>query len=230
MNILKKAKNNVCQAPTYGKLSYSQSGEDLIVKFLLDTVGIIVPTYIDVGAHHPQYINNTTIFYESGSTGVNIEPDPELFKLFKTIRKNDTNINIGVAAGEKTLDFYVLSTPTLNTFSKEEVKKYKSEGYHVERVIKVKTLSINKIIKKYFNKAPDFMNLDAEGMNLEILKSLDFDIYSPNVICVETISFSLTGTGKKDHKLIKYLKTKGYLLYADTYINSIFVKKTLWVR
>jgi hypothetical protein len=48
------------------------------------------------------------------------------------------------------------------------------------------------------------------------------------VLCVETISYELSGNGKKDLELIDFVLSKGYMLYADTNINTIFVKKTFW--
>lgn len=64
------------------KKSYSQSGEDLIIKYIFDALGIEKPSYIDVGAYHPYCLSNTSLFYELGSKGINIEPDPMLFKNF----------------------------------------------------------------------------------------------------------------------------------------------------
>ncbi len=77
---------------------------------------------------------------------------------------------------------------------------------------------------------PDFLSLDAEGIDEIVLQSIDYKDNFPKVICVETISFSTVGRGKKNKKIISFLEEKGYLLYADTNINSIFVKKDLWER
>lgn len=59
----------------FKKISYSQCGEDLIVSFIFNRLGILNPNYIDIGAHHPYKLSNTAFFYESGSRGINIEPD-----------------------------------------------------------------------------------------------------------------------------------------------------------
>src|SRR5688572_6735284 len=79
-----------------GSESFSQSGEDLIVDFILNGVGLSMPTYLDIGAHHPHYINNTYKFYKRGCRGVNIEPDPSLIVEFERIRSEDVNLNFGV--------------------------------------------------------------------------------------------------------------------------------------
>ena len=53
------------------QISYSQSGEDLIVKHIFENLGVKKPSYLDIGAYHPFHLNNTVIFYLSGSHGIN---------------------------------------------------------------------------------------------------------------------------------------------------------------
>ncbi|MFM6249337.1 MAG: hypothetical protein ACKPEQ_09345, partial [Dolichospermum sp.] len=57
-------------------ISYSQCGEDLIINFIFNNLGIINPSYLDIGAHHPTYLSNTYSFYRKGCQGVCVEPDP----------------------------------------------------------------------------------------------------------------------------------------------------------
>jgi len=223
-------KKEVGEIKEGAKKSFSQSGEDLIVKYLFDNLGISKPVYIDIGAHHPRYINNTAIFYDSGSTGVNIEPDSTLFEAFIKDRPLDTNLNVGISPKSSKLDFYLMSAPTLNTFSREETKNFVKEGYSIVGKVKIKTHNINDIIGEHLGYSPDFINLDAEGLDFEILESFDFEKYSPIVWCIETISFSQKGHGVKDKELIRFVESKGYMLYADTNINSIFIKEDVWKR
>ena len=214
------------------KVSYSQSGEDLIVAFIFEALGIEDPTYIDIGAHHPQYLSNTAIFYERGSRGINIEPDPVLFNAFTARRALDTNLQIGVGPTAGKLDFYVMSTPTLNTFSKQEAERYQEkEGYRIEKVLSIPVLTVSEVLTRYFKKTwPDFLSLDIEGLDLVVLQSLDLRETGPLVICVESITFSSKRNGAKLPEMIKLLENQGYLLYADTHINSIFVRRDRWVE
>ena len=76
--------------------SYSQCGEDLILGFLVRSLGIERPSYIDIGAHDPTYLNNTKLLYQRGSRGINIEANPALIQRFKRQRPADINLNIGV--------------------------------------------------------------------------------------------------------------------------------------
>jgi FkbM family methyltransferase len=216
----------------YEKRSFSQSGEDLIIEFIFNAIGIYYPTYIDIGAHHPYYLNNTAIFYLKGCKGINIEPDPSLFLPFMHERKNDINLNIGISEKKDSLDFYVMNVPTLNTFSKSEAENYSNQGnFFVNDVKRINVDTISNILAEYNNGIfPDFLTLDAEGIDELVLKSIDYEINKPTVICTETISFSENGTGIKNHDIIKFLESQGYMLYADTHINSIFVLKDKWIR
>lgn len=216
----------------YKKISFSQSGEDLIVKFIFDNLGIHNPTYIDIGAHHPYFISNTALFYKNGSRGINIEPDPTLFKEFLKYRKEDINLNIGISDCNSELDFYIISSPTLNTFSKAEAEKYAMEGdYTIKSIEKINVQILSNILNEFSNGIfPQYLSIDAEGVDEKIVREIDFDKNFPIVICIETISFSTSGNGIKNIELIDYIVDKGYMVYADTNINTIFVKKEFWQR
>jgi len=216
----------------YSKISYSQSGEDIIVDFIFQTLKITDISYLDIGAHHPYYLSNTALFYEKGHKGINIEPDPILYQPFLSQRSRDTNLNIGVSEKSGLFDFFLMHPPTLNTFSEEEAKRVALEEggiYKFDKKIKVEVDTVSNILEKYnYGKFPDFLNLDAEGVDEIVIKSIDYEHNSPSVICAETLSFSANRKGVKNQSLIDYLVQKGYLLYADNNINSIFVKKELW--
>ncbi len=214
----------------YKKISFSQCGEDLIVKFIFDNLRIYNPTYIDIGAHHPYLISNTALFYKNGCRGINIEPDPTLFAEFLKHRKGDINLNIGISDRNTELDFYIISSPTLNTFSKEEAEKYSLEGnYNIKSIKKISVQTLSAILNNFSNGIfPHFLSIDAEGVDELIIKELDFKNNYPLVICIETISFSTSGNGIKNLELINFIVDKGYILYADTYINTIFVRTENW--
>lgn len=214
----------------YIKTSYSQSGEDLIINFILSTLGIKSPTYIDIGAHHPFYLSNTAFFYENGSRGVCIEPDPTLFKTIQKYRKNDICLNIGIGLSEeKEADFFIMTSPTLNTFSKEQAIEYESYGnITIEKVHKVSLKNINNIIESYVKKTPNFVSLDVEGLDYQILKSFDFEKYRPEVFCIETLTYTEDKSEKKLTEIIEFMLEIDYMIYADTYINTIFVNRASW--
>ena len=214
----------------YEQLSYSQCGEDLIVSFIFNDLRIKNPSYIDIGAHHPFKYNNTALLYAKGSRGINVEPNILFYKKIEKNRKKDLNLNIGIDSESGTRMYYHINHSTLNTFSFDVASGYTSEGnFKIEKSESIEVRSLNYIFEKYFDDmCPDFMSIDIEGNELEVLKTLDFDNYYPKVICVETISFSTKGQGIKNEELMDFIKSKGYFKHSDTYINSIYVHIETW--
>lgn len=213
------------------KTSYSQCGEDIIIRYIFQHIGIKKPTYLDIGAHHPFIISNTALLYKNGSTGVCVEPDSTLFKIIKKYRKKDICLNIGVGLDtkKKDADFYVMSAKVLNTFSKEEAERFvKDEGQKIESIQKIPTISINQIISENFKDKPNFISIDIEGWDFEVLKCFDFEKYRPEVFCIETLTFTQYTNERKINSIIEFMKEKNYFVYADTYLNTIFVDKSIF--
>ena len=218
------------KAGIHYRRSYSQCGEDVIARTLFDILGIANPTYLDIGAHHPHFLSNTYHFYREGSHGVNVEPDPELYEKFLRSRSRDLNLNVGVGESTGHLDLYVMSSRTLNTLSEKEAHLYESQGYKIVGKRSVEVTTINKIIDQHFSQAPDFLSVDVEGLDLEILASLDLERHRPILICVETIIFSSAGEGQKRTEIDELLTQRGYMRFADTYINTLFVDREKWTK
>lgn len=215
--------------PAYhrSKTSWSQQGEDLIIDFIFSSqLGCALPSYLDIGANHPSSLNNSYLFYKRGCRGVNIEPDPNLIQVLKKKRPGDINLNVGISQENKELDFYMMSSSTLNTFSKITAEQYsvnKQLGCPtIVAVKKIKTVPINDILEKHFKSSADyFISIDVEGLDFEVLSTIDFKKYRPAVICIETNTF----IGNNIDKYMALLGDAGYMLYADTSINSIFLNK-----
>jgi FkbM family methyltransferase len=152
------------------KISYSQYGEDLIIKSIFDALKIKKPSYLDIGASDPVSLSNTYLFYTLGCKGVLVEPDPALFFRLKIKRRRDTCLNIGIGTSNSKADFYIMSSKVLNTFSKEEAIRYQEYGtYKIEKTIKVQIKTVNDVIEENFDKYPNFVSLDVEGLELAIL-------------------------------------------------------------
>lgn len=218
------------RARSAGKVSYSQCGEDLIVRYVFDFLKIPTPTYLDIGAHHPTFLSNTFLFYQQGSSGLNIEPDPKLFEPFPKQRSRDTNLNIGISDQEGDLPFYVMSAPTLNTFSEVDARAAVAQGrIKIEKIFPVKVRPINAVLQEFLPDVPlDFLSIDVEGLDFAILSSMDFNRWRPKVICAETITYSEANRGEKIPEIAGLLHKLGYEAYADTHINTIFVDSTIY--
>lgn len=212
-----------------GIVSHSQCGEDLIINYIFTLRGVVRPSYIDIGANHPYGLSNTAFFYKKGSRGINIEPNPELIKLFHKYRREDINLNVGIANRDAVLEFYVFEDNTLSTFSEEEHLNLIKAGKRLKDKIQVEVVMIDRIIEKYCNnKFPDLLCVDVEGWDFEIIKTIDFTYTSPKVVCVEAAEYSPVGAGERRTDLINYIESKGYYEYANTNLNSILVRKDFW--
>ena len=219
------------KAGMYAKRSWSQCGEDLIAAFVMDTLGVPRPRYLDLGAHHPYYLNNTYLFYRRGARGVNVEADPVLAARLRRARPRDVTVNMGVGPQPGALQFHVMSVPTLNTFSAEEASRYCAEGGHrIERTVVVEVHTFAQLVEVHCNDGLDFVSLDVEGLDLPVLRTVDFTRYRPLVFCVETLSYSESGHGERIDEIDELMDQASYLRYADTHINTIYVDKARWRR
>jgi len=174
-------------------------------------------------------LSNTALFYSQGRRGINIEANPLLIQEFYRKRKRDINLNIAIADKSGTMDFYVMDTSTLSTLSSEEAHRYEKLGHKIAKVIPVETMTITEIIDKFCEgEFPDFLTLDAEGYDLEILKMIDYEKSSPKIICVENIPYQTKVKNYFDsmqkNELSKFLVSKNYSIIAFTLINAIFVR------
>lgn len=227
--IIKSIKEKQALAHPYCKESYSQSGEDIIIEYLFRLRKIDKPLCLDIGAYHPIASNNTYKFFLKGSTVVNIDANPAAIIKFTEARPTDTNLNIGIGASKGEFDFYIMEDESLNTFSIAEKVNLEKLGCLLREIKKINVLPVNEVLEKYFQDAPpDLISIDAEGVDFDIIQSLDFGKYAPKVICIESINYTPDGTGTKRIDLCSYIEAAGYFEYANTNINSIFVNNDWW--
>jgi FkbM family methyltransferase len=205
--------------------TYSQAGEDAVLSFLFADKKISNVSYLDIGTNSPDGCNNTYLLYMKGNRGVCVEADKTLIPIIEKVRPNDKVINAGVAVSDESeADFYVFNNSGLNTFNRDEALRREAHGtYKIMQVVKVPLIKIDQIIKENFVDFPDFLSIDIEGLDLEVLKSLDFGQFPIPVICAETCAYSENHIRPKDKTISEFLFSKGYDIYADTYINTIFV-------
>ena len=211
-------------ADTEGTVSYAQSGEDLIANFIFHYLQIPKITYLDVGAHDPVAINNTYFFYRRGFRGVLVEPNVEMCKKLRAVRPQDTTLEAGIGVtAQREADYYLMTESAWNTFSKEEAEhmtRVTGGRIKVERVVKMPLLAIDDVMAKHFGGAPAFLSIDAEGLHLAILKTIDFKRFRPAVICVETL---IAGTNRHIPEIPAFMETQKYVVRGASFVNTIFV-------
>jgi len=225
-SIIKKTIYKVVPPPVVSA-SYSQAGEDAVLRFLFAERRMDRISYLDVGTNLPDLGNNTYLFYLAGGRGVCVEADKTLIPKIAKTRPGDTVLNFGVSTGEASeAEFYIFDLNGISTFDKAEAEKRVASGKHrITEITRVKLVNINSILHDYFSKYPDLLSLDIEGIDLPVLQTLDFEKYPIPVVCVETCEYSENHIHPKDTAVATFMFSRDYEIYADTCINTIFVQK-----
>jgi FkbM family methyltransferase len=216
--------------PKDAAFSFSQAGEDRVLFFLLNALGIVKPAYVDIGAHHPTRANSSFLLYHNGARGVCVEPNPELAAILRIERPEDTIVEAGVVPADgESLRYHMFQEPTFNTFSAEEAcirSKLGGDGGRLLRVVDVNTLTLDELMSRYTPSGLDVLAVDIEGLDEAIITGSSL-IIRPKMIMIETVPFSNRHPVRKDLSIIEKMRGRGYHLIADTYVNTIFIDESL---
>ncbi|MFL6255475.1 MAG: FkbM family methyltransferase [Pyrinomonadaceae bacterium] len=173
----------------YGRRCFSQEGEDMLLARIFE--GRERGFYVDVGAHHPQRFSNTYYFYLRGWRGINIDAAPGSMKPFQTVRSGDINLEIPISDSRQVLTYYSFNEPALNTFLKEVAAE--RDGLDDFRIVseqQLETRTLAEVLDEHL--APgaeiDFMSVDVEGLDYQVLKSNDWARFRPRVVLVEDLN------------------------------------------
>lgn len=212
------------------KTSFSQSGEDDICRFILQELHVPPKerTYLDLGANHAKLLSNTYSFYLDGARGVLVEANPVLCDELRRERPGDKVVSCCISEKETdTLEFYILNGDGLSTMDYDAAMSFveANPNLRIEQTITVPAKTIGSIIKENFpDKAPAVMDVDVEGMELAILRQIDFDSFRPIIIICEMIDYSKElGIKEKNREIMDFMTAHGYREYAFTGINSVFL-------
>lgn len=195
--------------------SHSQFNEDLLLDLLLSQKqnGF----YLDVGANDPNINNNTQRFYDRGWSGINIEPGIKPYQDLCAARPRDLNLNMGVGSEKGTLTFYdIIGDTSISSFDRETAQKMATA---FGRKIVPTPITVNPLRDIIAQHAPetaiDFLSVDAEGVDLDVLKSNDWEKYRPSIVMVE-MNNEVVG-------ITNFLNSKNYILVFNNQYNGIFV-------
>lgn len=211
------------------KNSYAQDGEDVVLLSLLE--GRKYPRfYVDVGAHHPVRFSNTYALYRHGWSGINIDATPGSMARFNLLRPGDTNLEIGIGAAEGQAQFYIFNEPALNTFRKDiaEAEEAKQGRYKITNIKTVPIKPLRNILQQYApGKEIGLLTIDVEGLDLDVLKSNDWEKWRPKFLMVEDTEFDPSDPSKSD--IFNYLCQLNYSLKISLkrtkiYENTLFLQ------
>ena len=205
------------------KKSYSNWGIDMMADFIFREKNKGV--YIDIGCHHPMINNNTYPLYKRGWNGINIDIDYSAIDSFNFLRSKDTNIEIAVSdtIGNSDLFFYH-NRAAKNTLSKEK-------GLDAKQIRSIKTTTLNKIIQEsiYKDQKINFLTIDVEGFELNVLRGFDFKKYKPELVVVELIQGGMTEffhqniTNIQNSDIYLYMIKQDYKLVNWIHDDLVFV-------
>ena len=192
---------------------YAEFAEDVMVNRILKKIK--KGFYVDIGAYHPYKGSLTYNLYNRKWNGINLDISKSSIDLFNIARPSDININCAVS--EFNGETYYYENSPINQqnsliFQNDNQKKIKIQSYKLCEILKMQ--NINSV---------DYINIDTEGNELEVLMGIDFSKINPTLFTIEDNSFDLNNEIKK--KKIIYLKEKNYELINIIGVTMFFVKK-----
>jgi FkbM family methyltransferase len=205
---------------TFAAPSYSQEGEDMVLRRIFEDK----PTgfFIDVGAHHPKRFSNTYYFYRRGWRGINIDATPGTKRLFDKVRPRDINLETAVAERRRDLVFYEFTEHALNSaFPTSPVDRgLGATAFAREHLLRAEPL--RDLLRRHLppGTAVDFLSVDVEGMDLEVLRSNDWSAVRPALVLVEC-------WGVQDERVVEtpeyaFMVAQGYTFCAKTFSTVFF--------
>lgn len=204
-------------------VSLSIYGEDVLIERLLHPGARGV--YVDVGANHPVEASNTYRLYLKGWRGLTLDPNPAFADAFRKYRPRDTHLTVGVSQEPGSLTYFEFEADHLNTLSKERADDLVAEGNRIIRDTPVRTERLRDLVERELRAQPiDLLNVDVEGLDMEVLLSLDLDVHRPTVMIVEDygryISFM---KGERATPFEQFLRGKGYRPIAQSAWSCVLV-------
>jgi FkbM family methyltransferase len=208
------------------KKSYSQDGEDVALAAFYDLKKHYKGFFVDIGAHHPKRFSNTYHFYQRGWRGINVDAMPGSMRSFKLLRSRDINLELGVGKLPGEMCFYCFNDPALNSFDEKLSLERDAapDRYKITKQVPVQILPLADILDQHLPKGQhiDFISVDVEGFDLDVLESNDWSKYRPDYLLIEDLSYSITTANEAP--LVQFLKKVGYAPCASLRRTIIFRK------
>ena len=144
--------------------------------------------YVDVGAYDPESISNTRVFYQAGWRGINIDPSLVAIEKFRRERPEDVNLHCAISDQEGPITFYSFGQPSVySTVDREVAADYARRLGLAPQVETVPAFSLATILDRH--RAPgtpiDFLSVDAEGHDVQVLRSNDWQRHRPELVVAE---------------------------------------------
>ena len=206
------------------RATYSQNQEDLFINnyFKDKKHGF----YLDIGCYHPIKYSNTALLHNRGWQGINIDMNQTSIDFFNILRKKDKNICAAISNESKEVIQYIdHSFSPINTLVKEFsdiASKKISFNKFSEKIVHTYKFSQIAEAQKIQDKQIDFLNIDAEAHDFEVLEGIDLMAYKIKLICIEMFD---TQIHINENKFKDYLIQYNYNLIKIIGSNGFFELK-----
>lgn len=220
--------------PSWIHESYSQCYEDVIICGELNayqlrnntTLNSNNLTYVEIGANHPFSTSSTFLISKRFNTsGILVEPNPELANALRNYRPNDKVIEAAVVDNdEEEISFFLCEENEISSVDENFVAVWSgaTKSYPgVQEKITVKTTRVNDLLSEVSDKEVVILFIDVEGLDLRILKDIDFSTYKPYIIVIEPSEAYAPGT---TDSMIDYMNENGYRLFSSNFVNLLFTR------
>jgi FkbM family methyltransferase len=160
-----------------------------------------------------------------GWRGINVDARPGSMRLFTKLRGEDINLELAVSNTRTNLRYYQFAETALNTFCQDLAVAYEKQGYPIIATQEIMTVTLGDILNKHLapSREIDFLSIDVEGLDLEVLKSNDWEKYRPRIVLVEDLNVrNLHNLG--DSATSAYLLNRGYRFAAKTFNTMFFAR------
>lgn len=200
--------------------SFAQEGEDILLLRMLE--GRQRGFYVDIGAHHPKRFSNTYLFYQMGWRGINIDAMPGSMRLFRRQRPRDINIETVVGRENSVQKFYLFNEPALNTFDPHLAEERVSIGYHIIATTQIQTRRLADLLTDVMpaNCHIDFMSIDVEGFDLDVLQSNDWQRFRADFVLIEQLESQLDAIMQSE--VYMFMTEQQYRLCAKSLNTLVF--------
>jgi FkbM family methyltransferase len=220
--------NNGPPDPDKPALTYSLHGEDQAIIRTLERNGRYRDRgfYIDVGAFHPYWSSNTALLHARGWRGINVEPNPVMAHQLSIVRPDDITLACAVGSPRRTAELhYFYDWASSNTLVSEFADMI-SHGQNVEvsKRIPVEVIPLADLCTEHVppGQTIDFLNVDVEGMDVEVLESGDWDRFHPTLVAVEDLDLDLGAV--EASASYRFMRDHGYRLTSHAVLTSIYLR------
>lgn len=196
---------------------YSQTGEDAIV---IQYFGKVKGTYLDIGSGRPIWYSNTYFLYKKGWRGILVDPISKNIFHSKIARPRDVSICAAISDSSSDSVFFEFDPPEYSTFNIQTATSLQAAGVKLKSQKKLRLTTISDLSLNIPTKKPLLINIDTEGFEFAILKSIfDLDLRPDMILVEEHVSPILQASAIQE-----FLKLRNFYLHAYTGLTSIYVQ------